>query len=153
MKRYMIMTTLLAAILLSATACAEKSTSQSTSQESQTSGSEQTDSELPNREADEDRGNGDRENNKNGGRDGQGGQGGGISDQDSEPDEELQAILDEVQDKYQLLSFTDPDTGFEMQYELFVPEGYDASESYPMIMFIPDSRAAGREAEYSLAFY
>ena len=53
-----------------------------------------------------------------------GGQGGGMSNQDSEPDEELQAILDEVQDKYQLLTFTDPDTGFEMQYELFVPENY-----------------------------
>ena len=55
---------------------------------------------------------------------GRGGQGGGMSNQDSEPDEELQAILDEVQDKYQLLTFTDPDTGFEMQYELFVPENY-----------------------------
>ena len=49
-----------------------------------------------------------------------GGQGRGMSNQNSEPDEELQAILYEVQDKYQLLIFTDPDTGFEMQYELFV---------------------------------
>ena len=40
----------------------------------------------------------------------------------SEPDEALQAILGEVQQKYQLLTFTDPVTGFEMQYELFVPE-------------------------------
>lgn len=48
------------------------------------------------------------------------GQGRGMSDQSSEPDEELQAILNEVQEKY------------------------------PMIMFIPDSRAAGREAEFSL---
>lgn len=78
------------------------------------------------------------------------GQGRGMSDQSSEPDEELQAILNEVQEKYQLLSFADPNTGFEMQYELFVPENYDASEKYPMIMFIPDSRAAGREAEFSL---
>ncbi|MGN0695366.1 MAG: hypothetical protein ACI4J5_01225 [Oscillospiraceae bacterium] len=78
-----------------------------------------------------------------------GGQGGGMA-QSSEPDEELQAILDEVQDKYSLLTFTDPDTGFEMQYELFVPDDYDPSESYPMIMFIPDSRAAGREPEFSL---
>lgn len=33
---------------------------------------------------------------------GRGGQGGGMSDQNSEPEEELQAILDEVQGKYQL---------------------------------------------------
>lgn len=75
---------------------------------------------------------------------------GGQDMQTAEPDEELQAILDEVQDKYQLLSFTDPETGFVMEYELFVPEDYDASQSYPMIMFIPDSRAAGQDAEYSL---
>ena len=68
----------------------------------------------------------------------------------SEPDAELQAILDEVQDKYQLLSYTDPESGFMMQYELFVPDDYDASERYPMIMFIPDSRAAGREPAFSL---
>lgn len=55
-----------------------------------------------------------------------------------------------MQDEYQLLTFTYPDTGFEMQYELFVLENYDASERYPMIMFIPDSRAAGSEAEFSL---
>lgn len=93
---------------------------------------------------------GDMNGGPNGGRGGRDGQGGGMSKQSSEPDEELQGILDEVQDQYQLLTFTDPDTGFEMQYELFVPENYDAAESYPMILFIPDSRAAGREPEFSL---
>lgn len=68
----------------------------------------------------------------------------------SEPDEELQAILNEVQDKYQLLTFVDPETGFEMQYELFVPEITDNVDKVPMIMFIPDSRAAGREPAFSL---
>lgn len=79
---------------------------------------------------------------------GQGGGAGGMAT--AEPDEALQAILDEVQDKYQLLTFTDPETGYEMQYELFVPEDIAEGEQYPMIMFIPDSRAAGREPEYSL---
>ena len=68
----------------------------------------------------------------------------------SEPDGALQAILEEVQDKYQLLIFTDPETDFEMQYELFVPEDYSPENTYPMIMFIPDSRAAGREPAFSL---
>lgn len=129
MKRCMIMV-LLAAMLLSATGCAENSASQET--------------QTPNVDATQQA---QKEQGRDGGRDGQRG---GMSNQDSEPDEELQAILDEVQDKYQLLTFTDPDTGFEMQYQLFVPENYDASESYPMIMFIPDSRAAGREPEFSL---
>lgn len=78
------------------------------------------------------------------------GQGGGVAQ--SEPDEELEAMLAQVQDQYQyqLLTFTDPETGFEMQYELFVPQDYSADTRYPMIMFIPDSRAAGREPEFSL---
>lgn len=73
-----------------------------------------------------------------------------MSAQNTEPYEERQMILDEVQDKYQLLSFTDPDTGFIMEYELFIPKNYDVSQDYPMIMFILDSRAAGQNAEYSL---
>lgn len=77
-----------------------------------------------------------------------GGRGGNMAQ--SEPDEELEAMLAEVQDAYQLLTFTDPETGFEMQYELFVPKDYDAAAQYPMIMFIPDSRAAGREPAFSL---
>lgn len=76
------------------------------------------------------------------------GQGGGMAQ--SEPDEALEAILAEVQNQYQLLTFTDPETGFEMQCELFVPENYSADTQYPMVMFIPDSRAAGREPAFSL---
>ncbi|MGN0802813.1 MAG: hypothetical protein ACI4MF_09490 [Candidatus Faecivicinus sp.] len=68
----------------------------------------------------------------------------------AEPDEALQAILDEVQDKFQLLSFTDPESGIELQYQLFVPEDYSEDEEYPLIMFIPDSRAPGREASFVL---
>ncbi|MGN0776571.1 MAG: alpha/beta hydrolase-fold protein [Candidatus Ventricola sp.] len=77
-----------------------------------------------------------------------GGRGGNM--EQNEPDEALEAMLAEVQDAYQLLTFTDPETGFEMQYELFVPENCEADAQYPMIMFIPDSRAAGREPAFSL---
>ena len=80
---------------------------------------------------------------------GGGGRGGNMAQ--SEPDEALKAILAEVQDQYQLLTFTDPETGFEMQYELFVPQDYSEDTQYPMVMFIPDSRAAGREPAFSLS--
>lgn len=145
MKRLMIATVLLATFLLSATACGGNA---------ETQDDQTTVSDVSNQGQPEERTDG-KDFQGPGGEHGgpnreQGGRGGGISNQSSEPDEELQAIWDEVQDKYQLLTFTDPDTGFEMQYELFVPENYDASERYPMIMFIPDSRAAGREAEFSL---
>ncbi|MBR4750987.1 MAG: hypothetical protein IK077_04440 [Thermoguttaceae bacterium] len=69
----------------------------------------------------------------------------------TKPDPELQKILDEVQDKFELLTFDDPDSGFKMQYLLFVPENYDASQQYPLVMFIPDARAAGRDPNFSLS--
>lgn len=145
MKRLMISTVLLAALLLSATACGGNAETQ----DDQTTVSDVSNQGRPEERMDgkDFQGPGGEHGSPNGE---QGGRGGGMSNQSGEPDEELQAILDEVQDKYQLLTFTDPNTGFEMQYELFVPENYDASERYPMIMFIPDSRAAGREAEFSL---
>lgn len=145
MKRLTIIIVLLAAILLLAAAC----TGKSTSQESQNFDPDTT-NQGPFDERKDGGPNDGLKDDLDGGRGGPGGQHGGMASQSSEPDEELQAILDEVQDKYQLLTFTDPDTGFEMQYELFIPENYDASERYPMIMFIPDSRAAGREPEFSL---
>lgn len=85
---------------------------------------------------------------RNGGDGMRGGNGGSMAA--SEPDEALQAILDEVQEKFQLLTYTDPETGFEMQYELFVPEDDSEDGAYPLVMFIPDSRAAGREPAFSL---
>lgn len=73
-----------------------------------------------------------------------GGAGGGV---DKSGDAELQTMITEVVPKYQLLTFTDPETGSELQYYLFVPENYDASQSYPLIQFIPDSSVDGMEAE------
>lgn len=82
-----------------------------------------------------------------GGRGGNGGNGGMAS---AEPDEELLAILAQVQDKYQLLSYTDEASGITLQYYLYTPEGCQEDAEYPLIMFIPDSRAAGRDPETSL---
>lgn len=82
-----------------------------------------------------------------GGRGGNGGPGGMAS---TEPDEELLAILAQVQDRYQLLSYTDEASGITLQYYLYTPEDYQEGTEYPLIMFIPDSRAAGRDPETSL---
>ena len=82
-----------------------------------------------------------------GGRGGNGGPGGMAS---TEPDEELLAILAQVQDRYQLLSYTDEASGITLQYYLYTPQDYQEGTEYPLIMFIPDSRAAGRDPETSL---
>ena len=68
--------------------------------------------------------------------------GGGQTDKSS--DAQLQAMIAEVAPKFQLLTYEDAETGTTLQYQLYVPENYDESQSYPLIQFIPDSSVVGR---------
>ncbi len=74
--------------------------------------------------------------------------GGGQTDKSS--DTELQAMIAGVAPKFQLLTYEDEETGTALQYQLYVPESYDESESYPLIQFIPDASVVGRDADYVL---
>ena len=81
-----------------------------------------------------------------GGQGGPGGQrGGGMQDKSS--DTELQAMISEVAPKFELLTYEDAENGTSLQYQLFVPENYDASQTYPLLQFIPDSSVVGKDAE------
>ncbi len=84
----------------------------------------------------------------NGGRMG-GGNGGGMAAND--PD--VQAVIDANASKFQQLTYTDPGTGFELSYSLYVPADYDESTSYPLVMFIPDSTGAGKSAQQIVEQY
>ena len=64
-----------------------------------------------------------------------------------------QAVLDENAGKFAQYSFTDPDTGFVLEYSLYTPEGYDGTEQYPLLMFIPDSTGAGKTAQQIVEQY
>ena len=83
-----------------------------------------------------------------GGRGGQGGnggmRGGNGGGTDKSGDTALQAMISEVAPKFQLLTYEDAETGTTLQYQLYVPENYDESESYPLVQFIPDSSVVGR---------
>ena len=79
-----------------------------------------------------------------GGGPGGGRMGGGV---DKSGDTELQEMIEKIVPKYRLLTYDDAETGTSLQYYLFVPEDYDASQNYPLIQFIPDSSVVGREAE------
>ena len=81
---------------------------------------------------------------RNGGGNMRGGMGGGV---DKSNDAELQAMIAEVAPKFQLLTYADTESGTELQYQLFVPESYDPSGSYPLIQFIPDSSVVGKGAD------
>lgn len=78
-----------------------------------------------------------------------GGPGGGRmgGSVDKSGDTELQEMIEKIVPKYRLLTYDDAETGTSLQYYLFVPEDYDASQNYPLIQFIPDSSVVGREAE------
>ena len=75
---------------------------------------------------------------------GPGGQGGGMA-VTNDPD--IQAVLDDNADKFEQRTFTDPDTGSTLEYSLYIPDGYDGSAEYPLLMFIPDSTGSGKSAK------
>ena len=80
----------------------------------------------------------------NGGHGGFGGmQGNGAGTGMMETDPEIQTVLDENAGKFEQFSYTDEETGITLDYSLYIPEGYDKAEEYPLVMFIPDSTGAG----------
>ena len=81
-----------------------------------------------------------------GGPGGQGNQRGGGGRPDKSEDTELQDMIEEVAPKFELLTYEDAESGTSLQYQLFVPEDYDASQTYPLLQFIPDSSVVGKDA-------
>ena len=69
---------------------------------------------------------------------------------DKSGDAELQTMIAEVAPKFQLMTYEDAETGTSLQYQLYIPENYDASQSYPMIQFIPDSSVVGKGTDVVL---
>ena len=80
-----------------------------------------------------------------------GGPGGGMMSASTDP--EIQAVLDENADKFEQHVFDDPATGISLEYSLYIPEGYDESASYPLLMFIPDATGAGKTARQIVEQY
>ena len=77
---------------------------------------------------------------------GQGGmRGGNGSGTDKSSDIKLQTMITEVAPKFQLHTYEDAETGTSLQYQLFIPENYDASQSYSMIQFRSEERRVGKE--------
>ena len=82
---------------------------------------------------------------------GQGGPSAGFGGNDKSSDVELQAMIADVMPKFQLLTWDDEESGISLQYQLFIPDDYDESQTYPLLQFIPDSSVVGREADTVLS--
>ncbi|MBQ9314294.1 MAG: prolyl oligopeptidase family serine peptidase [Clostridia bacterium] len=78
------------------------------------------------------------------------GNGGQMGQANKSTDEVLQSILAEVESKYQQLEFQDSETGITLAYNLFVPENYDESKEYPLILFMTDSSVVGKNTTAAL---
>lgn len=65
-------------------------------------------------------------------------------------DSNLDTILNNVESKYTQETFNDPQTGLEITYNIYLPDNYDASKKYPLVVFIADSSLAGKQATSSL---
>ncbi len=65
----------------------------------------------------------------------------------AENSDEQQAVIDATSEKFDQFTYTDEETGITLEYSLFIPKNYDESETYPLIMFIPDSTGAGKSAK------
>ena len=64
---------------------------------------------------------------------------------DKSNDTVFAALKNETLDKFQQFTFEDALTGRTMQYNLFVPEDYDGTEAYPLVLFMADASTVGKE--------
>lgn len=64
---------------------------------------------------------------------------------DKSGDTELQSMISEVVEKFHQLEYTDSDTGETIPYNLYIPENYDSTKTYPLVLFIADSSVVGQD--------
>jgi dipeptidyl aminopeptidase/acylaminoacyl peptidase len=57
----------------------------------------------------------------------------------------LQTMISDTVSKFQQFTYTDAETGLTIDYNLYVPADYNASESYPLVYFIADSSVVGQD--------
>lgn len=76
-----------------------------------------------------------------------------AADYEKQPSEMVQALeelLSEVEDRFQVFTYSDEETGLSIEYSLYIPDGYDESAAYPMVVFIGDARTVGSDAALPL---
>ena len=70
---------------------------------------------------------------------------GGHMEINKDADSAFVALKNETLKKFKQLIFNDEQTGKTMEYNLLVPEGYDGTASYPLVLFMADASTVGKE--------
>ena len=70
---------------------------------------------------------------------------GGHMEIDKDSDSVFVALKKETLGKFKQFTFNDSQTGKTMEYNLLVPEGYDGTASYPLVLFMADASTVGKE--------
>ena len=63
---------------------------------------------------------------------------------DSFAEDKWELILNQPS-RFHRMTFTDSETGLYAHYNIFLPEKYDKTAAYPMVLFLPDSTASGTD--------
>ena len=58
---------------------------------------------------------------------------------------DVDGILKNVEDKFEQTTFNDTKTGLEIPYSIYLPDSYDKSKNYPLVIFIADSSLVGQD--------
>ena len=66
-------------------------------------------------------------------------------DIDKSKDLKLQAMIQETKNSFKQFTYTDPQTGGTIDYNLYIPADYKPGKAYPMIMFIGDASTVGTD--------
>ena len=64
---------------------------------------------------------------------------------DKDGDSVFVALKKETVDQFKQFTFMDSQTGQTLDYNLFVPKGYDGTKSYPLVLFMADASTVGKE--------
>lgn len=69
---------------------------------------------------------------------------------DKSYDTQLTAMKSAVVPKFKTYSYEDKKVGRTMNYNLFLPKGYDGKKTYPIVLFMPDASTVGKGASWAL---
>lgn len=70
---------------------------------------------------------------------------GGMVENSKDDDSVFVALKNEAMGKFKQFTFKDTESDGKLEYNLLIPDGYDGSHSYPLLLFIADASTVGKD--------